>query len=247
MQETAIVVPCYNEARRFEPESFVESALAQPALSFVFVDDGSTDGTFDVLSRAAERAPKQLSVLRLDANAGKAEAVRMGVLSAFETSAELIGFWDADLATPLYNIEEFAHILQRPSVQLAIGSRVRLLGHNVQRSGFRHYTGRVFATLAALALQLPVYDTQCGAKVFRANAAFREVFSKPFELGWSFDVEMLARFARIARRNGTLPEALVLEIPLREWIDAPGSKLRASHAPRIAAEMAWLFAIARRP
>ncbi|HEX3852617.1 MAG TPA: glycosyltransferase [Polyangiaceae bacterium] len=247
MQKTAIVVPCYNEARRFEPESFVAFALAQPALSFVFVDDGSTDGTFDVLSRASERAPNQLSVLRLEINAGKAEAVRRGVLSAFESSAELIGFWDADLATPLYNIEEFAHVLQRPQVQLAIGSRVRLLGRRVQRNGFRHYTGRLFATLAALALRLPVYDTQCGAKVFRANVLFREIFSEPFEVGWSFDVEIIARLARIARRNGTLPEDLVVEIPLQEWIDAPGSKLRASHAPRIAGEMARLFAIARRP
>ena len=246
MKNTTIVVPCYNEARRFEPEPFVAAVLAQPALSFVFVDDGSSDGTFDVLSRTAERAPNQLRVLRLDVNSGKAEAVRRGVLHAFESTAELIGYWDADLATPLDSIEEFVHILEQPSLELAVGSRVRLLGRKVQREAFRHYTGRVFATLAALALGLSVYDTQCGAKIFRANALFREIFSEPFETGWTFDVEVLARLARLARKNGRNPEDLVVEIPLREWIDAPGSKLHLSHAPRIAWEMAKLFAITRR-
>lgn len=247
MNRTAIVVPCFNEARRFDPESFIESARAQPTLSFMLVDDGSTDGTFDILSRAAARAPDQLSVMRLESNAGKAEAVRQGVLKAFQSGPERIGFWDADLATPLAQIEEFVHALEQPNLQLVIGSRVRLLGRKVERDGFRHYTGRVFATLAALALRLPVYDTQCGAKLFRANEWFREIFSEPFELGWSFDVEMLARLARIARRHGRLLEDLVAEIPLQQWTDAPGSKLRPSHVPRIAWEMAKLFAIVRRP
>jgi dolichyl-phosphate beta-glucosyltransferase len=245
MQQTAIVVPCYNEATRLVPEEFVACVLAQPALSFVFVDDGSTDGTFEVLSRTAPRAPNQISTLKLEGNVGKAEAVRRGVLKAFESEAELIGFWDADLATPLYNIEEFARILEEPRLQLAMGSRVRLLGRRVQRDGFRHYTGRGFATLAALALQLPVYDTQCGAKLFRANATLREVFAEPFELGWSFDVEMLARLVRFARRNGVDPATQIVEVPLKEWIDAPGSKLRARHAPRIAWEVGKLFLLAR--
>jgi dolichyl-phosphate beta-glucosyltransferase len=246
MQETTIVVPCYNEAARLQPDSFVRCALDQPAISFVLVDDGSTDSTFEVLTRTAERAPKQIRVLRLEHNAGKAEAVRRGVLAAFESTAALIGFWDADLATPLYNIEGFAQVLEKPSLQLAMGARIQLLGRRVERHGVRHYTGRAFATLAALALQLPVYDTQCGAKIFRANAVFREIFSEPFELGWSFDVEMLARFLRIARRNGASPQNQIVEIPLQEWVDTPGSKLRPSHAPRIAWEMVRLFGIARR-
>jgi len=247
MQQTTIVVPCYNEASRLTPDRFVACVLAEPALSFVFVDDGSSDATFDLLTRTVERAPNQLSALRLEQNVGKAEAVRQGVLRGFDSGAELIGFWDADLATPLYNIAEFARILEQPGPQLAMGSRVRLLGRRVERHSFRHYAGRGFATLAALALRLAVYDTQCGAKLFRANDTFRELFSQPFELGWSFDVEMLARLVRSCRRNGVDPTTQIVEVPLREWIDAPGSKLRASHAPRIAWEMMRLIRIARQP
>lgn len=246
MQATAIVVPCYNEADRFAPRHFIDHCRTQSNLSFIFVDDGSTDATFEVLSRTASQAPVQMSVLRLERNSGKAEAIRRGVSEAFRKPVELIGFWDADLATPLHNIEEFAKILERSSVQLAIGSRIRLLGRKVERHGFRHYTGRGFATIAALALRLPVYDTQCGAKIFRANAIFAEVFSEPFQLGWSFDVEMIARLSRIVRQNGLDPEDLVVEVPLQEWTDTPGSKLRASHVPRIAWEVCRLFAIARR-
>jgi len=245
MQQTAIVVPCYNEARRLAPDEFVACAIAQPALSFLFVDDGSTDATIEVLSQMTKRAPQQLSALRLHSNVGKAEAVRRGVLQAFESGAELIGFWDADLATPLYNIEEFAHVLQQPSLQLAMGARVRLLGRAIHRDPFRHYAGRSFATLAALALQLPVYDTQCGAKLFRANTTFREIFCEPFELGWSFDVELLARLVRSARRAGIDPASQLVEIPLKEWTDTPGSKLRARHLPRIAWDVGKLFSIVR--
>ncbi|MES1174471.1 MAG: glycosyltransferase [Myxococcales bacterium] len=247
MQETAIVVPCYNEASRLRAASFLEQCRAHPNLSFVFVDDGSTDGTHEVINELAARAPGQISALRLQANAGKAEAVRRGVVHAFASSAELVGFWDADLATPLHNIEGFAGILERnPKAELVIGSRVRLLGRNIQRTAMRHYIGRGFATLAALALSMPVYDTQCGAKVFRANATFRAIFARPFELGWSFDVELLARLVSSARRNGIDPETLVIEVPLDAWIDVAGSKLRPSHFPRIVWELAKLFVVARK-
>ena len=246
MQATSIVVPCFNEAERFDPSRFIEYCREQPSVSFVLVDDGSTDATFDVLSSAAARMPKQMRVLRLEQNGGKAEAVRRGVLEAFRSPTELIGYWDADLATPLYNIAEFARLLERPELQLAIGARVRLLGRHIDRDGMRHYLGRGFATVAALALHMPIYDTQCGAKLFRANPLFEEVFAEPFELGWTFDVEMLARLARLARRRGLDPQQLVVEVPLEEWQDAPGSKLRASHIPRIAWEVARLFAITRR-
>src|SRR5450432_2328130 len=118
MQETVIVVPCYNEAARLHPNSFIEYCLEHPGLSFVFVDDGSTDATFAVLSQSIDRLPAQLSVLKLETNSGKAEAVRQGVLKAFESSPKLIGFWDADLATPLDQIPHFAQLFERRKLEL---------------------------------------------------------------------------------------------------------------------------------
>ena len=247
MQKTTIVVPCFNEAARLTPNAFSELCRQQPALSFLFVDDGSEDDTAAVLAALSAQLPAQIAFLELDRNRGKAEAVRRGVMQALDSAAQLVGFWDADLATPLYNIEPFAELLETHDVQMVIGSRVRLLGREIQRTPFRHYVGRGFATLASMALQLPVYDTQCGAKLFRANQTFRDIFAEPFELGWSFDIELLARLVRAARRDGIEPAKTVIEVPLREWVDAPGSKLRPRHVPRIVWETARLFAIARRP
>lgn len=246
MKRTTLVIPCYNEAARLLPEEFSDFCANNQWLSFIFVDDGSRDATHDVLTRLAARAPQQMSVLRLASNSGKAEAVRRGVLQALSSEAELVGFWDADLATPLYNVEQFLRIFEKPEVQLVMGSRVKLLGRNIRRSPARHYLGRGFASVAALALGMSVYDTQCGAKIFRANDTFREIFAKRFELGWTFDIEMLARLMRISERSGIDPESQIVELPLQAWLDAPGSKLRPSHFPKVAWELGKLLVIARK-
>ncbi len=245
-QRTLLVVPCYNEAERLEPGAFLAAVRDEPNLGFVFVNDGSTDDTATVLATLCSQQPERLFALNLERNSGKAEAVRRGVLEAYERDAELSGYWDADLATPLRFIGEFARILERPDVEMVLGSRVRLLGRHVQRKAGRHYIGRGFATIAGLALTLPVYDTQCGAKLFRADDVFRQVFSQPFELGWCFDVEIFARLL-VAQREGRIEiTRQCVEFPLDEWIDAPGSKLTAKHFPRILKELGSLFVIAHK-
>ena len=239
--KTAIVVPCYNEAGRLNCEAF-ETALAGDAqLQFVFVNDGSTDATSDVLHRLQRRAGERAHVLDLDPNGGKANAVRAGVLLAFELDVTLIGYWDADLATPLGCIELFARELEAPQVSLILGSRVRLMGRNISRSPVRHYIGRCFATLAAFTLGFPVYDTQCGAKLFRATPVFRAAFAEPFEMTWTFDVELLQRLnGPEARASGFDLGRQCIEYPLPEWIDAPGSKLTPTQYPRVIRELAQL-------
>ena len=94
--------------------------------------------------------------------------------------------------------------------------------------GLRHSGGRVFATLASLALGLPVYDTQCGAKLFRASREFESLLAEPFLTTWEFDVELMARLVR-ARRGSERPQAhqVIYEYPLERWHDVPGSKVRA--------------------
>src|SRR5512133_574565 len=94
-----LVVPCYNEARRLPGERFLEFARAHVRL--LFVDDGSRDETAAVHAELVKAAPGAIAALRLERNQGKAEAVRQGVLAALASSPRLVGFWDADLATPL--------------------------------------------------------------------------------------------------------------------------------------------------
>src|SRR6185437_8820913 len=172
MKQVALVVPCFNEEERLDPAAFVAARVEGVALELVFVDDGSTDGTRGVLEALRARHPDRVRVVAQPVNGGKAEAVRRGVLDAFERRPDAVGFWDADLATPLSELPLLVQVLQeRPEVEIVFGSRVKLMGRRIERRPWRHYLGRIFATAASVALTLPVYDTQCGAKLFRATPA----------------------------------------------------------------------------
>src|SRR5205814_1495147 len=182
------------------------------------------------------------TVLNLAQNSGKAEAVRQGILAALDlrhpersegpgrpggaTKPDYVGFWDADLATPLTELPPFIEILDaRPAVQMVMGARVRLLGRDISRHASRHYFGRVGATLISQTLKLAVYDTQCGAKLFRATGDTRHVFSAPFLSRWIFDVEIIARYIRLWGRDAAAHK--IVEYPVRQWHDVKGSKLKS--------------------
>ena len=89
----------------------------------------------------------------------------------------------------------------------------------------RHYLGRIFATAASTVLRLPVYDTQCGAKIFRIVPATANLFSEPFCTRWVFDVELIARYIRNVGSPGAAA-GRICEFPLMEWRDIAGSKVR---------------------
>ena len=223
----ALVVPCYEEASRLAPGAFLDALPSRPWLTLLFVDDGSRDGTVGVLESIEAACPGQVQVLRLP-HAGKAEAVRAGVLKAAGWQPDYIGFWDADLSTPLDALDDFvALVRRRPEMDLVIGSRVNLMGREIRRSAARHYVSRVFATAASVALDLPVYDTQCGAKLLRASGDVLGLFATPFRSRWIFDVEILERYLLLAVRDGGPPRrARIYELVLSCWHEVPGSKLR---------------------
>ncbi len=220
-----IVVPCFNEATRLDTRAFADFVSAHADVRFLFVDDGSRDATREVLTTLSATRPAQLDVLILPENRGKAEAVRAGVLHAFAQPSELVGYWDADLATPLDEIPRFIDILaQRESTWIVMGSRVSLLGRDIQRKPSRHYLGRIFATASAVSLGVAVYDTQCGAKLLRNNAPLRAAFAEPFSSRWIFDVELLARV--IAQTGPDEARKRIYEMPLLHWSDVAGSKVK---------------------
>lgn len=227
----ALVVPCYNEAARLNVPAFTAFVVSQPAVRLILVNDGSADRTLDRLNEIRAADCHRVVVIDLERNVGKAEAVRSGLLRALATDAEFVGYWDADLATPLDASATFADILRnRPSLEMVIGSRVLLLGRAVERKPIRHYAGRVFATVASMVLKLPVYDTQCGAKLFRASPRLASVLERPFKSTWVFDVEIMARYG--AYSSGYAPAMLrasIYELPLHEWRDVEGSKVRWQH------------------
>jgi hypothetical protein len=149
-------------------------------------------------------------------------------LSAFDTNPDFAGYWDADMATPLEAIPSFCQLLEsHAEIAMVFGARVRLLGRAIERSPLRHYLGRVFATAASLTIGLPIYDTQCGAKLFRVCPLVRSLFQQPFMTRWLFDVEIIARLIQACRRdNLRLPKDLIYELPLQTWSDVAGSKVK---------------------
>ncbi len=228
MAETIIVIPCFDEADRLTPDAFADFVGKHAGVDLLLVNDGSRDGTLEVLRALAARAPSRIEVVDQQPNRGKAEAVRTGLNAAIERGARYVGYFDADLAAPLEEIPGFVALLDaRPDCEMVLGSRVALLGRRIERSALRHYLGRVFATVASLTLQLPVYDTQCGAKVFRSTETLRRIVAEPFTTRWIFDVELIARRCVLGGELGVPPARDVIhERPLDQWIDVAGSKVR---------------------
>ncbi len=245
LEGITLVLPCFNEAGRLNVPQLAAFAERYPAMRFLLVDDGSTDGTWAILERLRARNPASFELLRLPRNAGKAEAVREGILAALRGPVRYVGFWDADLATPLEALVDFYRVLEeRPRIELAVGSRVQLLGRDIVRHALRHYAGRVFATVVSLVLRLRVYDTQCGAKVFRVTDQTEALFRAPFRTRWIFDVELFARMIRAHRSPDRLPvQQVVYEMPLTAWHDVRGSKLRTRDWVRALVDLARVYAL----
>jgi glycosyltransferase involved in cell wall biosynthesis len=226
MSKVEVVIPCYNEANRLRRDEIVNFFNREREIHVLFVNDGSKDSTEEIINNISSALPGQASILHLNQNLGKAEAVRLGILHQFERSDALwFGYWDADLATPL---SEINHLLNdcMSETKLVMGSRVKRLGADVTRNPWRHLAGRVMATLVSWSLRLPVYDSQCGAKLIHRDV-IQDIFSQKFLSRWLFDVEIIARL--FCTRPLECVNGCICEVPISVWKDAAGSKLRWYH------------------
>jgi glycosyltransferase involved in cell wall biosynthesis len=217
------VVPCHDEEERLDGDAFVALVDERPDIRVLFVDDGSTDRTKEVIAALMQQRPGRLEGMSLPSNHGKAEAVRRGLRHALSTAPRFVGYLDADLATPLREMCRLSDLLRDRAVDAVLGSRVALLGRHIERNASRHYLGRIFASAASVILGIRVYDTQCGAKVFRSTVALRAALAEPFASRWAFDVELLGRLLAAQLEAGA--PADIIEEPLLEWSEVGGSKL----------------------
>jgi dolichyl-phosphate beta-glucosyltransferase len=233
----SVVLPFYNESQRLDHAELTRLGRT-PDLRLLLVDDGSADDTADLLAKVAAEVP-DAQVLRLEVNAGKAEAVRRGLLHELDRGARTVGYADGDLATPVDELRRLAALAASSSAgaQGVLGARVRLAGRHIVRRGGRHYLGRVIATYIDLRAGLDVYDTQCGAKFFQASPELRAALRKPFMTRWLFDVELLHRLCAAAGCSG---RALLREEPLENWEDVAGSRIRGRELVRVARDF-WLL------
>ena len=213
----SIIIPAYNEEKRLPATLRLIIAYLRrggwPFAEILVVDDGSADATVQVAEQARADYP-DLRVLRNPGNRGKGYAVRHGML---ECRGEWAIYTDADLSTPIEELETLWQAIERDNARVAVGSRAldrRLIG--VHQSFFRENIGRVFNLLMRLSTGLPFHDTQCGFKLFEGAAA-REIFRRQRVERFGFDVEVLFIAQRLGYRT--------LEVPVR-WNDVAGTKVR---------------------
>ncbi len=231
-----IVVPCFNEALRIPLSEFEKHLNLNPNHFFCFVNDGSTDSTLKLLTTFYSKKPDQIHVISNPTNLGKAETVKNGVNYLFDINKfDIIGFIDADLATPLDAIEQIIPLFNDPRKLIVIGARIKHIGGFVERRFIRFLIGRIFATIVSFwILKTPVYDTQCGFKFFR-KVIVRNIFSEPFKSKWFFDIELLCRL--IQSHSNTNINLIAQEYFLKEWKDKKGSKIKLSDYIKVPLEL----------
>ncbi|HUQ90956.1 MAG TPA: dolichyl-phosphate beta-glucosyltransferase [Bryobacteraceae bacterium] len=216
MHSVSIVIPAYNEEKRL-PASLdaVLAYLATRQFSFwevLVVDDGSSDATAQCVSGYAASHPG-VRLLSNPGNRGKGYSVKHGMLAA---EGEWILFTDADLSSPIAELDVLLAAATREHAQVAIGSRAldrSLVG--VHQPAVREYAGRVFNLLMRAVTGVDFQDTQCGFKLYHSEAA-RRIFPLQQLDGFGADVEDLF----IAK----LLDIKAIEVPVR-WNNAEGSKV----------------------
>ena len=223
LDSLSIVIPAYNEEKRL-PKTLdrILEWLKEQHLKFqevIVVDDGSRDATAGVVD-AYSKPPSPVRLLRNPGNRGKGYAVRHGMLDA---EGDWILYTDADLSAPIEEAQKLYSAALAQNAVIAIGSRAvdRSLVA-VHQSAFREYSGRFFNLVMRAVTGLPFHDTQCGFKLYRADAA-KEVFSRQEQDGFSFDVEDLV----IAKKLGLR----AVEVPVR-WSNVEGTKVTMAQGLR---------------
>ncbi len=208
----SIIIPAHNEERRL-PQTLEQVLLFASNQTFqtevLIVENASQDRTLELATEYATRHPNLVKVLHLDLP-GKGRAVQLGMN---EARGEYRFFADADFSMPVSEITRF--LPPMVEIPIAIASREAPGAVRYNEPPFRHLTGRVFNLLIRKLVLPDLNDTQCGFKMFRADAA-GEIFRRQTLMGWSFDVELLVIAGHL--------KYPILEIPI-PWYFNPESKV----------------------
>lgn len=221
-----IVIPCYNEEKGLDKEAYFNFISKNPNVLLCFVNDGSTDNTANILANFQETYPNNVAVINCSKNVGKAEAIRTAITECNNKyNFTYIAYLDADLATSLEECVSLTSYFN-DSIQFVFGSRIMKVGSTIKRSQSRFLIGRIIATAISNILDLKVYDTQCGCKLF-TNELSKVAFKNPFISKWLFDVEIFNRlmvYFGVEQATNNM-----LEVPLKRWIDQGDSKVKLTY------------------
>ncbi len=211
----SIVIAAFNEEKRIGASLLkIADYLSRSGEKYevIVVDDGSTDGTSETVKGFDRLFPK-LELVRYETNRGKGYALRQGVLAS---EGDLVLVTDADLSTPIEELEKLAVLIRNGECEVAIGSRALALSEIMKKQPFwRRGMGKVFNGIVKFLVIDDFRDTQCGFKLFSGKAA-RSLFRDAFIDRFAYDVEILA----LAKKRGYR----ILDIPIK-WINSPDSRV----------------------
>lgn len=241
MPQTCLIIPCYNESERLDTAAFEDFISTEKDFALCFVDDGSTDNTVERIETLQLKNPAKVFLLKLKKNSGKAEAVRTGVEQmTLKNQFDYLGYFDADLSTPLRTAKEFVQILElNKSTVIVYGSRMPQRDAVISKNYLRHLAGRCFSFVINHYFHIDLYDTQCGAKLFRKEIV-SPVFEKEFVSRWLFDIEIILRLRK--KYSGV---EMIKEVPLKQWINKKGSKIKLGDLFELPAEMQKIKSVER--
>lgn len=233
MQKVAIIIPCYNEAKRLDYKN-VEQLILNSDIDIFFANDGSKDDTIGVINSIVSKHSNRCCLIDFKENSGKANTIYKAINQINqEEKYDFIGYFDADFSTPTTEIIRLVDELNKSKCEFLMGSRILLLNSGIKRKYHRHIIGRIIITLINLKFKLGIYDTQCGSKLF-SKTIIPKAFDKPFYTSWLFDVEI---FIRLQKQNLLIHG---IETPVYNWKDVDGSKLGWKTGFKILKEMILL-------
>ena len=239
-QDLFMIVPCFNEEKRINLDYW--NKLSEiPNVHWIFVNDGSSDGTKSLLNQISNS-----SVVNLERNSGKAEAIRKGISDTFDKNpAEMFqfGYLDADSA---FEIEDILNVVKlsfskESTFDSYWGSRVALSGKNITRNNLRHILSRILITIFGYRIGNLPYDPQTGFKIFKFNKEQMAIFDRNFETKWFVDIEILLRFKAV---NGK--DMRIWEEPVNTWKDIEGSKIRGLELITVFRDLVKILLIIRK-
>lgn len=227
-KKTCIIIPCYNEELRIDIQYIIYFLTISENIEILFVNDGSTDNTKEVLKKIIQKFPHKTFLLDQEINRGKGLSIFLGLKHCLLLNKyDFVGYFDADLASPLTEIYSLLKpFIDNKNTILTMGARVKLLGHNIKRNWTRHFLGRIFATTVSYLFKIPVYDSQCGAKLFKIEI-LDKILVSPFSTKWLFDLEIILRLRNhynLMNYNNNI----IMEVPLKTWEEKSKSKLKIS-------------------
>lgn len=230
MQKVAIIIPCYNEAKRLDYKN-VEHLILHSDLDIFFANDGSKDNTVEIINSIINKYCGRCFLIDFKENSGKANTIYKAINQIKqENKYDFIGYFDADFSTSSSELIKLVSELKKSGKKFIIGSRILLLNSGIKRKYYRHIIGRIILTVINVKHKLGIYDTQCGVKIF-SKEIIKEVFNKPFKTKWLFDVEI---FIRLKEKNLL---QFGKEFPICDWKDVEGSKLGFLSSLRILREI----------